>query len=400
MASLDKRTSSKGKVSYRVRWREGGKRTGAWESATFTRLQQARDFKARVEANDHRWPTDTTGAVSAPGTMTVDQLAADYLDDRARRVRSDRTVADYRRDHAKWIAPFLGAVMADVLTAEQVQAWVDAMGEGTLSPTLKPAAPKSVRDRHALLSGILTWGVRHDQADRNVCEDTRLPKGQKGAPKGLRPAEWQALHAALRQIDPDAADLALFLLGTGWRWSEATALTTFDVEDYGPGAPLFVTMGQVFRRNAAGQRVAVAEGKGQASVRRVKVSPEAAAMIRRRMTGLAPGSLVLTTARGAQWHESNFRNRAWRPAVKAANLSRHPTPHWLRHTAVVWLHNAGASLPDLQARIGHASITTTIGVYGRMLTDVSDDALTGFDAMITGALPQSGNETREIVTPQ
>jgi hypothetical protein len=41
----------------------------------------------------------------------------------------------------------------------------------------------------------------------------------------------------------------------------------------------------------------------------------------------------------------------------------------------------GASLPELQSRIGHASITTTINVYGRMLNDVSDRALDGFAAM-------------------
>lgn len=42
---------------------------------------------------------------------------------------------------------------------------------------------------------------------------------------------------------------------------------------------------------------------------------------------------------------------------------------------------SGASLPELQSRIGHESIKTTIDVYGRMLTDVSPTALKGFAAM-------------------
>lgn len=400
MASIEKRTTSKGKVRYRVKWRDGGTRTGKPESATLRTLTEAKDFAARVEANHHHWPQDTTGAVSAPGTLTVDQLSALYFDDRERRVRSDRTVADYRRDYHRWIAPFLGSVMAGDLTAEQVQEWVDAMAAGTLSPTLKPAAPKSCRDRHAILSGILAHGARKHGIESTACGDTDLPRAQKGAPKGLRPAEWQALHAALRQIDPDAADLALFLLASGWRWSEATALTTFDVEDYGPAAPLYVTLAQVTRRNAAGQRTIVAEGKGQASVRRIRLGTVAADMIRTRVTGLRPGALVFTTAGGNQWHESNFRSRMWNPAVAAANLSRRPTPHWLRHTHVVWAHNNGATMPDLQARIGHADIKTTYGVYGRMLTDVKPEVLDGFDAMMTGAgaIAQAGHEPRQIVT--
>lgn len=406
MASIEKRTTSKGKTRYRVKWREGGTRDGEPQSATFNRQQEARDFAARVAACGHHWPDDTTGAASVPPTATVDQLATAYLADRARRVRSDRTIADYHRDYARWIAPFLGSTVAATLTDDDVQEWVDAMADGTLSPTLKPAAPKSVRDRHALLSGALAWGIRKGRLGRNPCQETQLPKRQKGAPKGLRPAEWDALYAALVQIDPDAADLALFLLASGWRWSEATALTTFDVEDYGEGGPLHVTLAQVTRRNAAGQRVIVEEGKGQASIRRIQLDDAAAAMVRRRMVGLRPGALVFTTGRyanglgGSQWHESNFRRRYWDKAVEVANLARRPTPHWLRHTHVVWMHNTGsASLAELQARIGHASITTTIGTYGRMLTDVKPATLSAFAAMRgRGAISPAGHEPRQIST--
>jgi integrase len=150
-------------------------------------------------------------------------------------------------------------------------------------------------------------------------------------------------------------------------------------------------MDRVVRRNAAGQHVIVDEGKGQASIRRVRVDPDAARMFRRRMIGKAPGDLVFTTPvsaqnglGGSQWHESNYLTRYWNPAVKAANLSRRPTPHWLRHTHVVWMALSGASLPELQSRIGHASITTTINVYGRMLSDVQPAALTAFAAMRGG----------------
>jgi integrase len=147
------------------------------------------------------------------------------------------------------------------------------------------------------------------------------------------------------------------------------------------GAGVYVSMDRVVRRNAAGEFVIVHEGKGQASVRRVKIDEGAAAMFRRRVVGKSLGDLVFTTASGEQLHYSNFRRDAWDPAVKAANLSRRPTPHWLRHTHVVWMALTGASLPELQSRIGHASITTTINVYGRMLNDVSDRALDGFAAM-------------------
>ena len=61
------------------------------------------------------------------------------------------------------------------------------------------------------------------------------------------------------------------------------------------GAAVFVSMDRVVRRNAAGEHVIVEEGKGQASVRRIRVDDDAAAMLRRRVAGKQPADLVFTT---------------------------------------------------------------------------------------------------------
>lgn len=429
MAAIEKRTSSKGKVSHRVRWRLGGTRSGEWQSATFSKAGDARAFKSAVEAAGHKWPTNVTGAVSAPGVITLSVLAEEYLADRDRRVRSDRTAADYRRDYTNWIEPHFGKdAMVDTIKDRAVQRWVDGMADGTItrpgrartqadgSFAVEPLAPKSVVDRHVLLSSMFKYALHPNRGyvDHNPCQGVTLPKRQKKAPKGLMPAEWVALERALRLIDTDAADLAEGLLATGWRWSELTALSTLAVEDYGDA--MWVNMAQVVRRNSAGQDVIVQEGKGQSSVRRVRLDPEAADLVRRRMIGKTAGDLVFTTGRvtpggtggranglgGSRWRYSNFRNRYWNPAVAAANLTRRPTPHWLRHTHVGWMTMTGAaSLPELQARIGHASIKTTMDTYGRMITDVSTTALDAFAAMRNGgqgAIVQTDDGRKSITT--
>ena len=169
------------------------------------------------------------------------------------------------------------------------------------------------------------------------------------------------------------------LLVTGWRWSEVAALSAYDV--WTQDGLTYVTVTHVIRRNAAGQHVRVEDAKSDAAQRRIVIDPEAAAMVNRRLENVTGDGLVFTTASGAQWQYSNFRDRAWTPAVKAANLTRKPSPHWLRHTSVVWLAMSGASMPELQSRIGHESIQTTINVYGRMIQDVQPAALTSFAAM-------------------
>src|SRR5699024_6930674 len=107
--------------------------------------------------------------------------------------------------------------------------------------------------------------------------------------------------------------------------------------------------------------------------------------IRRRMDRTHGDGLVFTTKGGAQWHYANFRRDVWDRAVAAANLNRKPTPHWLRHTHVGWLLvGDGANLAEIQRRIGHENISTTVDVYGSMVSDVRDSALEQFAALRDG----------------
>jgi integrase len=329
-------------------------------------------------------------------TPTLDELFAGFIAWKttgAKRVRSDRTIADYRRDWRLWVSPWFGHEQAGRVTDADVDEWITAMLAGTRAPTdpkdhtRTPLEPKTVRDRHALLHSVYSWAARPPHSITNdPCRDTVLPKRRKKPPKGMLPAEWDALYRMLLLGDEDAADLALFLHGSGWRWSEVVALTTYDVEDNGDR--LWVNMRHVMRRGADNRLHDVEDGKGDASLRRIELDPEAAAMVRRRVAAAKPGGLVFTTGisrqnglGGSQWRYSNFVDRHWRPAVEAANLGRKPTPHWLRHTHVGWLIMAGASLPEIQARIGHASINTTISVYAGLINDVQPDTLSRLAAM-------------------
>lgn len=378
-----------GTVTWRIRFREGHGRGAPQTSVTFDSERKALAFSKLLDAVGPHEALERLYAKpsSTPGPP-LDELAEQFFAWKQDRVRSDRTVADYRRDYRNWISPTFGARGANTIGEQAVQTWVDAMSDGSLGRAL---SPKSVADRHAILFSIYGWASHPSRklATRNPCVGTDLPPRTKGQPKGLRPAEWQALYAALTQVDTDAADLALFLISTGWRISEAAALTAYAVEDYDD--TLYVSMGQVVRRNAKGQHVIVQDGKGDASLRRIKLDQLAADMVRRRMQTVEGDGLVLTNAQGNQWHYSNFLTRSWNPAVKLAKLTRRPTPHWLRHTHVAWLVMSGAvSLPEIQRRIGHESISTTIGVYGRMIDDVSDDALDRFAAFRSQQLPGKG----------
>ncbi len=168
-----------------------------------------------------------------------------------------------------------------------------------------------------------------------------------------------------------------------------TALTPVDVEDYG-GDTVTLVIGHVIRREAGSKLVRVEDTKSRAGFRRVVVDPTCTAMIRRRMDATPPGGFLFTTAGGAMWRPSNFRDRAWIPACSLAGLDPRPAPHGLRHAHVAELVRAGATVTQIRVRLGHESITTTLDVYGGMVEEVQGDVLARFAARRDGPALDAG----------
>ena len=376
MASIRERTTRAGVTTYAVLYRHGTRQS----SMTFASRKGAEDFRALLDilGPDRALATLTE---DTPDRLTVADLAAAWLDWKTTGPRkvTPRTATDYRRDTANWIIPWLGHRAAETVDEADVQGWVDHMA-GRLSP-------KSVADRHMLLHSMYQFGRAKSRrlVTHNPCLETDLPKRPpRGNPKGTTTPEFRAILAAAHDLNPDAADLILFLGETGWRWSEAAALAVRDVED--DGTSVWVTVTRVFRIDGNYRQVLTEDAaKSQKAFRRIRVYPETATMLRRRVIGRAPANLVFTNARGRQWSQNTFLRDTWPRIVNAANLGdRHPTPHWLRHMAVAVLGAAGAPMHEIQRRIGHEHYSTTVDVYGSMMGDISDDALDRAAALMSG----------------
>lgn len=372
MASLRRYDGKRG-TTYTVRWKE--KRDGAWRehTETFGRLSDAKQYRATVEANGNRRPDPP---IDEPSGLTVPRLVEQYIADRERRVRSDRTTADYRRDLERWIRQPFRLTDARDLDHADVQAWVDNIDR----------APKTVKNVHGLLSAAYKWGMSRGLVGINPCGASELPRQRKRQSRGLRPGEWSLLYEAACAVDADAADLLLFLVNTGWRFSEATALQVLHCDiDRDPPR---VEVAGVHRRNAAGQVVRVEDAKSEAGLRTVVVGPEVRAMLHRRITGRTLGDYVFTSATGLPWRYSNFHQRQWKPVLAEAaqrGLTARPTIHELRHTHAARMIEAGANLAAVKARMGHESITTTVNVYGSLVEDVPADLVAQVEQ---GSLPR------------
>lgn len=373
---------------YRVRFRNAGKSS----CETFFDKRRAQWFCDQIELHGVRFALRALADLESDygevddTAPTLDQVAAEFWEWKRPYMRSEIGIDNYCTAYDRHISPTLGHLPVDTISADDVARWVELMVTGkignTRSKVHRPLHPKTIRGRHALLHQIMDYAShpRRSYAPANPCKaKVDLPARIKPTPKGLMPMQWQALDRALRLVDADAADLAAFLIGSGWRIGEGMALPAYAVEDYGPDSPMWVTMDQVARKGKGVTAIVKLEGKAQMSMRRIKLDSATAAVVRRRLAGKAHGDLVFTRRDGSPWAHHNFRH-ALDKATSAAGLP-HVTAHWLRHSHVVWLAMSGTPLPELQKRIGHADISTTLGVYGTMIGDVDSSVLDRFAAM-------------------
>ena len=406
MPTPQKYVSKSGAITWRVRFRDAG--TGA--SETFHTKKQANDFIKLVAAMGGTRARAIMNEVEASDVMrhTVAEVAdlwfawksARRSDGTPKHVGAPYTLTRYEQLIRLQIKPHLGDKPINLVSTTDIQEWVDLLHDDL--------AAKTVNDAHAILHTIFKWANHSAQglAIVDPCTETDLPAKTKNRAKGLRPDEWQILYTAAKQVDADAADMLLFLVSSGWRWSEAVAIRAMDVDDYGTDG-LWVNMGRVIRRDGNTFSF-VNDAKTEAGIRRIKMSAEAAAMIRRRRAGLDPETLVFTNAHGRAWGYAGFHSRYWTASTLSTDtertrkriltvaqemgLERAPELelHMLRHTHAVLMLLSGESMAAVQKRLGHEDINTTVGTYGSLVGDVSDSALDMLDAVLGGRQHVSG----------
>ena len=185
-------------------------------------------------------------------------------------------------------------------------------------------------------------------------------------------------------------DLVLTAVGSGARWGELTAFYPSDFTLQTARPTLVVN--RAWKKNATGEFAKAGVGsyylggpKTRAGRRTVRIGDELASLLKRTISGLGPRDLVFTADRGGMINQPHFYDRRWKRAIALAQkngLTKSPRFHDCRHTYAAWLISAGVPLPEIQRRLGHESIQTTVDVYGHLMEYAGDLA----DATINDAL--------------
>jgi integrase len=144
----------------------------------------------------------------------------------------------------------------------------------------------------------------------------------------------------------------------GLRWGEAIALRVCDID--------FMRRRIDVRRAFSDVGGKVVLGTPKSHVARTVPLPRfLAADLAASVEGKNPDDLVFTTVSGSMVRSGNRRQKVFLPARKQAGVSDRFRIHDLRHTAALMIR-AGYPPKMLQEILGHASITTTLELYGHL----------------------------------
>ena len=231
----------------------------------------------------------------------------------------------------------------------------------------KPLAPRTVRSNYAVLRAVLNAAVDADLIAVSPCRGIRLPEVPKGEGAFAPVDEVDLLASAV----PQEYRVAIYLGGLGLRQAEVFGLRVGSIDFLRKTLTVESTVNEV------GGRFVVGDGKTRSSVRTITVPDliiDSLAEHLRKFKRTDPAEYVIQAPGGGPMRASNFRERIYRPALKAAGLNPKLGFHRLRHSAGDHMRENGEDLGTIQQRLGHASIRTTADIYGSLPIEVDKAA--------------------------
>lgn len=378
VATIQKRQLKQG-YSYRVVWREPD---GTLQQRTYRNDEEkAKDLKRFLDANNNSMNIAQQAKLRSLSTApTVHELVDHHIENLGGEVEPG-TVQTYRGMlRIYFTGTGIGETPIDVLTTSQVRTWFDELDR----------SPKTKKNVHALLSAAIRTELRQDKPriKANVAEGVRSPKSVKKTrdPVFLEKCEIEALIGSMPdEVYRRMVDLKVY---TGMRFGEITALRPSHITER--RGRLIISVREAWKRHA-GKEVGQPLGapKTNKGTRNITLSKSAAERFRPWLDSIEGDNLIFTVpSTGTQITSSYFSRIIWAPAVaplvkaergKRPVLHARPTPHDLRHTHASMLIDAGNDFMRIQERLGHESITTTIGTYGHLRNDADAEAADSLD---------------------
>ena len=327
-----------------VRWRDPA--TGKERTKSFTRATDARTFKTQVEYEINRG----LYLDRSRGKTSFQEVAAGWLESKVNlRLSTWTRDESYLRNH---VVSAFGPFPVGGMRKVDVQEWVRELQD-------KGLASATIRQCYRILKAVMDEAVDHKLIAESPCRKIALPRADRQEHLYLEPAQVGRLAAA---IDPAFRALIYSAAYLGCRWGELVGLKRQNLNLLQHRVRIVGTLEEV-----GGRAPRYVEETKTRSGRRTLTIPSFLCEILGTHLSLVPESeFVFVGREGGLLRRNNFRRRHWKPTLSTAGVSERLRFHDLRHTCASILIAQGAHPKEIQARLGHASIMTTMDRYGHL----------------------------------
>jgi integrase len=266
------------------------------------------------------------------------------------------TSASYKSYLKNHIHPRWADVPIDAVKTIVVEDWLKHLS----------LAPKSKSHVRSLMHVLFQCAERWELTSKNPITLVRVKGGSKRlqAPQILFPEEFCALASVV--VEPYQTQI--WIAGClGLRASEIMPLKWSDFD--------FDSLTVLVQRSVVHGRVD--DVKTEYSKDRIPLDPALADVLlehKERYTPATEGWLFANPVTGRPYHQDTIQQKHIRRAGRDAGLGDGVGWHTFRHSYRSWLDDTGAPMSVQKELMRHASIQTTMNVYGKAMSDTKREA--------------------------
>lgn len=354
--SLRKLPSGRIQASYTG---EDGKRYNA--PHTFDAMTDARGWLSIQQAKIHTgtWSameaTRTDAGKSARST-DFGSYAQEWLETRTNRHGEHllpRTREEYERLLRGPLKPLTTERLV-AMTPEMIRAWYSAQ--------IATGAKTQTARAYGLLKSVLNTAVQDGRIVANPC----MIRGAQNAKTGKRvepptPAELQII---VDRISPRYKAAVVIAAWAGCRYGELTELRRSDIRILTEGSTVKTIVVDIARAvtQVTGKGFIIGKTKSEAGVRSIVLPPHVNGFVVEHLKTYvddSPNALLFPASDGVTHLAQSSFAKHWYPARKAAKRDDMPW-HALRHYGATRAALAGATLKELQERLGHSTVAAAM----------------------------------------
>jgi integrase len=305
-------------------------------------------------------------APNGSNSPTLQEYAPEWLRTYSTVHTKPRTVEFYEGMLRRHILPTLGSMRLGEVSRRDVQALIADRAAGGL-------ARNTLTGMVATLKALCNHAIDHQVITQNPAARLgRFTRGrtEKEARKidAYTQEELSLLLDTAEEHYAADADLVTTKAWSGMRVGEVLGLQYPDIDVQGRCIEVRRTIDRrkegvqiTSPKSSRQRRVAIPQALTDRLARRRDIAAAQAVL-----NGQKPPLWVFPNRAGQPKDAGNFDKRTWYPLLMKAGLRQLP-PRALRHTYASLLIQRGISLAFIQKQLGHASISTTVDIYGHLV---------------------------------